>query len=102
MEVANLQNLLMERYRLDSLDYIIKRAKRLMRDLVEGRHYDSYARLLECIKEIKAKNSGSICSCIFQNSNGTQLFKRLFISFKATIVSFLRGCRPFIQLTVAS
>ena len=96
MQIADLQNLLMATYRFDSLDYIVGRAKRLLKDWVEGRYCDSYARLLEYIKEIKPKNIGSICSCISQNPNGAQLLKRLFISFEVMIAGFLSGCRPFI------
>ena len=67
MEVVDLQNLLMERYGLDSPDYIVRRAKRLIRGWAEGKHCDSYSRLPKYMEEIKAKNSGSISSCISQN-----------------------------------
>jgi len=52
--------------------------------------------LSEYIEEIRGKNPGSICSYISQNPNAIQLFKRLFVSFKAMITGFQRGCRPFI------
>ena len=69
-----------------------------MKDWVEKRRGDSYGTLLEYIEKVKPKNPRSIYSCISQNSNGTQLFKSLFILFKEMIAGFLRGCKPFIRV----
>jgi len=49
----------MERCGLDSPDYVMRRAKMLIRDSVEGRHWDSYASLPKSIEKIKAKNPES-------------------------------------------
>lgn len=47
----------------------MRRAKNLLRDMIEGKHEESYARLPEYVDEIKKRNPGSICSCIMQGPN---------------------------------
>ena len=67
-----------------------------MRSWIDGKHEESFARLVEYIEEIKESSPETIASYISQGPNDAPLFKRIFISFGAMIVGFTRGCRPFI------
>mgnify|MGYP001045679845 CR=1 FL=1 len=86
----------MERYGVSVPSHTCHRAKKLLKSWVDGKHEESYARLMEYIEEIKEANPGTIASCISQGPDDTPLFKRMFISFGAMITGFKRGCRPFI------
>ncbi|GAV73719.1 hypothetical protein CFOL_v3_17202, partial [Cephalotus follicularis] len=61
------------------------RAKWLVREEVEGKHKDSYARLPKYADLLKSKNPDSI-------------FKRIFICLHAMKRGFLEGCGPFLGL----
>jgi len=93
-----MQQILMEKYGLQAKTHTVRRALNLLKVWFEGSHEESYALLLDYIEEINLRNSGSICSCITQSPNGEVLFKRTFISFKATVEGFLKGCRPLIRV----
>ena len=47
------------------------------------------------MEEIELRNPGTVASCI-DYGPPNYVFKRLFISFDATIKGFLKGCRPFV------
>ena len=96
MSAVTMQKLIMERFGVAVPKHTCHRARKVLRSLVDGKHEESYARLVEYIEEIKESNPGTIASCIYEGPNNAPLFKRIFISFGAMITGFTRGCRPFI------
>jgi len=64
MDYLTMQNYLMERLGIAVPAYVCQRAKKLLREWVEGKHGESYARLHEYIGVIKEKNLGTIASFI--------------------------------------
>jgi len=122
LDVATMKKYLMQRYYLQLKPHVVRRARVLMLEVVEGRHDTSYLKLVSYIEMIRVTNPGSHAYISWdkpsvidhnasdpnalnnqpQNSNvpGNQpenpKFKRLFISFKGCIDGFKRGCRPLI------
>ena len=96
MDYLTMQNYLMERHGIAVPTHVCQRAKKLLREWVEGKHGEAYARLPEYIEVIKEKNPGTIASCITEGPESAPIFKRLFISYEAMITGFKRGCRPLI------
>ena len=87
----------MERFGIEVPQHTCKRAQKLLKDWLEGEHEEAYGRLVKYIEEIKLANPGSVASCIHHGPSQF-VFKRLFISFKAMISGFLRGCRSIISV----
>ena len=67
----------------------------MLKDWLEGKHEESYGRLVQYVEEIKLTNLGLTTSCI-HHGPPQFVFKKFFISFKAMITGFLRGCRSII------
>ena len=58
MQVGNIQKLIMERYGVALTRHTCDRAKKLLKSWVDGKHEESYTRLVEYIEEIKEANPG--------------------------------------------
>ena len=94
LDYLTMQNYIMERHGIEVPTHVCQRAKKLLKEWVEGKHAESYARLHEYIEVIKEKNPGTIASYITEGLENAPIFKRLLISFEAMITGFKRGYRP--------
>ena len=64
MTVVNMQKLIMEKFGVTVPRHTCDRVKKLMKSWIDGKHEESYARLLKYIEEIKESNPMTIASYI--------------------------------------
>ncbi|XP_043687409.1 uncharacterized protein LOC122638616 [Telopea speciosissima] len=105
-----MENMLKEKYNVDTTNMRLYRARWRARDEIDGSHAKSFNKLESYGDMIKAKNPGN--SYVIQYQNGNKYgeedaygvvrvnpqFKHMYICFDACIQGFFKGCRPFIGL----
>ncbi|GAV76177.1 hypothetical protein CFOL_v3_19652, partial [Cephalotus follicularis] len=78
------------------------RARRKARIRVEGNFGEAYSKLHKYAKLVRITNPGTLVffehQTMHEEYQGPPTFKRVFISYEASIRDFSVGCRPFIGL----
>ena len=100
MDVKTMQEIVMSKYGVQIPKHTCWRARRLMKDIVDGKHEDGYKYLAHYTEEFKAKNPGSVTfiSWIDEGPIKNPIFKHMLICIGPSIAAFKQFCRPFIGI----
>ncbi|KAL5775320.1 hypothetical protein ACOSP7_012877 [Xanthoceras sorbifolium] len=87
-------------YGLQIPTYTLYRAKNQILNKTDKQHIQSYNKLYSYGYVVRKRNPGSMAKMriVTPTLGGPTVFQRLFISFEAQKLSFLRGYRPFLGL----
>jgi len=90
----------MARYGLLIPKYTCWRARKLMKEVVEGKHDEGYRVLPQYMEVFKEKNPASACFINWTDQGPTKnpTFKRCTICVGSAIAAFKENCRPLIGI----
>ncbi|XP_042483005.1 uncharacterized protein LOC122063347 [Macadamia integrifolia] len=86
-------------YKVQPFYMKLYRARMLALEMNQGSPKDSYSYLLAYGRMVLAKMPGSLFKIQYQEMrdlSGNPIFKRVFVSFKACVSGFVKGCKPLI------
>jgi hypothetical protein len=88
-----------QKYRCEVNIGKVRRAKDWVKELIEGKLKDHYARIWDYSHELLRSNPGSTCQVtVTSNPDGNNYFHRIYICFKAVSDCWKKGCRRVIGL----
>ena len=95
MEVKAMQEIVMRKYGVQIPNHTCWRARRLMKDIVHGKHEEGYKYLTHYTEEFKAKNPGYVTfiSWTDQGPAKNPIFKHMLICVGPSIAAFKQFCR---------
>lgn len=100
MTVEVMQDRIMTKFGLHIEDYTCWRAKKIMKQIVEGKYDDGYKVLPQYCEEFKRRNPESLCFVNWrdQGLEKNPTFKRVMIFLVSAIAAFKENCRPLIGI----
>ncbi|KAJ8425365.1 hypothetical protein Cgig2_015079 [Carnegiea gigantea] len=102
MDKGTMQKTLVRRFGVVVPDYTCSRARKLMKNVVEGSHDAGYKVLPNYMRVFKEKNPDSLCFINWKDEGPGRnpSFKRCQICIGSSITAFKQHCRPFIGIYV--
>ena len=100
MDANGIQQTIMARYGVLIPKYTCWRARKLMKEVVEGKHDEGYRVLPQYMEVFKEKNPESVCLINWTDQGPTKnpTFKRCTICVGSAIAAFKVNCRPLIGI----
>jgi len=100
MDANGIQQTIMARYTVHIRKYTCWRARKLMKEVVEGKHDEGYRVLPQYMEVFKEKNPELVCLINWTNQGPTKnpTFKRCTICVRIAIAAFKEHCRPLIGI----
>ncbi|KAJ8448909.1 LOW QUALITY PROTEIN: hypothetical protein Cgig2_030765 [Carnegiea gigantea] len=90
MDVKGMQEIVMRKYRIHIPDHTCWKARKTMKDAIDGKHKEGYKYLAHYTKESKAKNPGSVTfiTWAYQGPAKNPIFKHMLICIGPSIAAF--------------